>query len=372
MFPSLTPTIAPVPFRSFLSVFGSQASEFLHGILATSVQEPRRPAFSTVLNAQGRVLYDVFLHTQKDEKGKPGYIIEYDSRASEAPPLYDLLKRYVLRSKVKIRDVSQEYDAWAAWGSPEHSHWETQRKWHWEHSGAMEPIWPAESEWPWGLEDGIIRDRRAPGMGSRILVRKGDRPKESLSHDIQTSDAYTLLRILKGVPEGLVDIPPLHAFPMDSNLDIMGGLDFRKGCYVGQELTVRTYHTGVIRKRVLPVVIREHQMYVFKLLVRIMFVFSACHRSSPVAQSLPSGLDIRPITRKESQNKSPHPRGSSKLLTSLHGHGLVLFRLEHLKNGNLTEEEPQQFALQTDGSATWIVEPQWPQWWDWCRRSGVL
>ncbi|KAK0468284.1 Aminomethyltransferase folate-binding domain-containing protein [Desarmillaria tabescens] len=360
MFPSLTPTIAPVPFRSFLSVFGSQASEFLNGMLATSVHEPRRPAFSTVLNAQGRVLYDVFLHTQKDEKGKPGYIIEYDSRPSEAPPLYGLLKRYVLRSKVKIRDVSQEYDTWAAWGSPEHSHWETERNWHWENSGAMEPIWPAESEWPWGVEDGIIRDRRAPGMGSRILVRKGDPPKESLSHDIQTSDAYTLLRILKGVPEGPVDIPPLHAFPMDSNLDIMGGLDFRKGCYVGQELTVRTYHTGVIRKRILPVVIRDYQMYVFY-----------CW-SSPVAQSLPSGLDIRPIPREDSQNKSPRPRGTSKLLTSLHGHGLALFRLEHLKNAYLTEEEPQQFSLQTDDSATWIVEPQWPQWWDWCKRSGVL
>jgi len=74
---------------------------------------------------------------------------------------------------------------------------------------------------------------------------------------------------MHGVPEGIHDIPPMQSFPMDSNLDIMGAgqylsplssvglifisVDFRKGCYVGQELTVRTYHTGVIRKRILPV-----------------------------------------------------------------------------------------------------------------------
>lgn len=133
---------------------------------------------------------------------------------------------------------------------------------------------------------------------------------------------------------------------------------------------MRTYHTGVIRKRILPVVIRDHQMYV--LLVFFGFVFSACHRSSPMPSSLSSGLDIRPTPREDSQNKSPRPRGTSKLLTSLHGHGLALFRLEHLKNVYSTEEEPLQFSLQTDDSATWIVEPQWPQWWDWYRRSGVL
>lgn len=74
---------------------------------------------------------------------------------------------------------------------------------------------------------------------------------ESLDHNVV--DGYTLHRLLLGVPEGVLDIPPAQAFPMDSNLDMMGGLDFRKGCYIGQELTVRTYHTGVVRKRVYPV-----------------------------------------------------------------------------------------------------------------------
>jgi transferase CAF17, mitochondrial len=99
-------------------------------------------------------------------------LIEYDSRLSEAaPPLLPTLKRYVLRSKVKVRDVSSEYDVWAAWGSEEA---ETERKWHWARSGSVEPVWDG-MEWPWGVEDHVNRDRRAVGMGTRRLIRKGDR-----------------------------------------------------------------------------------------------------------------------------------------------------------------------------------------------------
>lgn len=85
-----------------------------------------------------------------------------------------MLKKYVLRSKVKLRDVSEEYDVWAAWGS-EDVESNIARKWSWARSGAVEPDWSAEAEWPWGKDDRRLNDRRAPGMGARILVRKGDR-----------------------------------------------------------------------------------------------------------------------------------------------------------------------------------------------------
>jgi folate-binding Fe-S cluster repair protein YgfZ len=83
-----------------------------------------------------------------------------------------MLKRYVLRSKVKLRDVSNEYDIWAVWGDSEA---ETERKWSWAGSGAVEPDWSGESEWPWGMDEREVRDRRAVGMGRRMLVRKGER-----------------------------------------------------------------------------------------------------------------------------------------------------------------------------------------------------
>src|SRR5690606_34793175 len=65
-------------------------------------------------------------------------------------------------------------------------------------------------------------------------------------------NAYTLRRYLHGVAEGQSELLHGQALPHESNLDLTGAVDFRKGCYVGQELTIRTEHRGVVRKRVLP------------------------------------------------------------------------------------------------------------------------
>ncbi|KAF9006445.1 hypothetical protein BDQ17DRAFT_1351761 [Cyathus striatus] len=275
---------------------------------------------------QGKVLYDVFLYTTKDSAGKPGYLLEYDGGPSEAPSLMSYLKRHVLRSKVRIRDLSEEYDAWAAWGSPADHSWETPRKWTRTGSGVVEPVWEANAEYPWGIEDHIIRDR----------------PSDASTHDIVPPDSYHLHRILHGVPEGSEEIIPLHAFPMESNLDMMGGLDFRKGCYVGQELTVRTYHRGMVRKRIFPVVLKPAD---------------SIHDSA----ILPS-RDIRPVAT-ENQGADPilRPRGTGKLLTNQQGVGLALLRFEHV-----TGQERGALELQLVDNETcrsWSVLPWRPEWW---------
>lgn len=125
------------------------------------------------------MLYDAFIYSYTSPEGKKGYLLEYDSRPSEAPPLFAMLKRYVLRSKVKLRDVTDEYDVWAAWGSNAEMSWETSRDWNSARSGVVEPVWNNEngSQWPWGREPGVLQDRRAIGMGHRLIVRKGDRRK---------------------------------------------------------------------------------------------------------------------------------------------------------------------------------------------------
>ncbi|KAJ7283717.1 Aminomethyltransferase folate-binding domain-containing protein [Mycena rebaudengoi] len=349
------PTIARVPHRSILSLSGSQASEFLNGILSTLVQDPPRPFYSAFLHAQGRVLYDVFLYTRTDPTGRQGYLIDYDSRPSEAVPLLNLIKRYILRSRVKVRDASEEYDVWAAWNSPGDEYREPERTWKWaESAGVAEPAWNSADEWPWGSKEEMIHDRRAPGMGRRLLVRKGDLPQEASSHELASSDAYTLHRILHGVPEGQTDIPPMQAFPMDSNMDFMGGVDFRKGCYVGQELTVRTYHTGVIRKRIMPVAIHPPDSPPVNVVV-----------PSPQLRSFPPGLDIRGASTQpaNTDKPQPRPRGTGKLLDSIHGVGLALLRLEQVE---AAEKGTLQFSLdvETDGdSSTWGVSHWRPEWW---------
>ena len=124
------------------------------------------------------MLHDIFLWAHTTPAGRQGYLIEYDGQPSEAPPLMPMLKRYVLRSKVKLRDVTEEYDVWAAWGSEKEKSWETERTWDFARSGVIEPVWDKDGEWPWGSTQGLLRDRRAVGMGHRLLVRKGDRRKQ--------------------------------------------------------------------------------------------------------------------------------------------------------------------------------------------------
>lgn len=125
------------------------------------------------------MLYDAFLHSYTSPEGRKGYLLEYDARASEAPPLLTMLKRYVLRSKVRLRDVSDEYAIWAAWGSDAEKSWERARDWTSSRSGAVEPAWNNNegSLWPWGTDPGVLQDRRAVGVGARLIVRKGDRRK---------------------------------------------------------------------------------------------------------------------------------------------------------------------------------------------------
>ncbi|KAH9007105.1 Aminomethyltransferase folate-binding domain-containing protein [Lactarius hatsudake] len=346
-----TPTIVRLQNRGLIFVSGSQAAEFLNGLISTAVTTQSLGSFySSFLHAQGRVLYDVFIHATRDAKSQPAYLIEYDATApADAPALLPMLKRHVLRSKVRLRDASDEYNVWAAWGHD--SKVGDSRRWMRAQSGAIEPEWDSS---PWGLEGEALVDRRAEGMGTRRLVRTGDRPQEAISHDEGVPDDYLLHRVLRGVPEGVVDIPPMQAFPMEANLDVMGALDFRKGCYVGQELTVRTYHTGVVRKRILPVLL---------------------HSPTPASHGLDnsqshsrftSGLSIRAsLTHAPGEGRVVRPRGTGKLLSTLRGVGLALLRLEHvegLEKGDLKFELVDEGAVASNDNTSFVT-PWWPDWW---------
>ncbi|TBU32063.1 Aminomethyltransferase folate-binding domain-containing protein [Dichomitus squalens] len=347
-----TPTVANIPHRAVISVTGSQAAEFLNGLTAASVPgHPQSHFYTAFLHAQGRVIHDIFIWAHTTPKGTPGYLIEYDGHPSEAPALLPMLKRHVLRSKVKLRDATEEYDIWQAWGSEREESWETERQWDFARSGVIEPRWDKGEEWPWGSSQGVLRDRRAVGMGHRLLVRKGDRPQETGGHDVVGPEVYLLHRILHGVPEGSIDIPPMQAFPMDSNMDVMGGLDFRKGCYVGQELTVRTYHTGQLRKRILPVVLHKPDTSLSSL--------------DSLPQDIPTVLpetDIRPqlLQTGEDGAPRPRPRGTGKMLSATQGVGLALLRLDQVE---AVEQGKAKLSLSSLAGHELAVTPYWPDWW---------
>ncbi|XDG01182.1 hypothetical protein ABKA04_000797 [Annulohypoxylon sp. FPYF3050] len=244
--------------RRLISVAGPDAPKFLHGIITQAVvAEPstsggRRfnspsssistanstagsPGFyAAFLNATGRVLHDVFVY--RDTLGLSGgagadgeaFVVEVD--AEQVDVLAKHIKRYKLRSKLACRVLDEgECAAWQVWDS-----------------ASSLPAAPR-------VKGGItLADTRAPGMGYRVL-RRGD-GTGNLELDVEKSDdtAYRIHRYLLGVAEGQAEIPREQALPLEANMDVAGGIDFRKGCYVGQELTIRTRHRGVVRKRILP------------------------------------------------------------------------------------------------------------------------
>ncbi|KAI1354531.1 Aminomethyltransferase folate-binding domain-containing protein [Xylaria sp. FL0043] len=245
--------------RRLISISGVDAPHFLQGLVTTSIEgnntanpngatprtEQKPWYYCGFLNALGRVLHDVFIYpVAPGSSGEPHYMIEVD--AAQLTTLLKHLKRFKLRSKISLRAVEEdEMSVWQIWNDGETVPLT-------QHGGDL------------ARQDGrsvIIPDWRAPDMGYRVLTTGADLDLQALDLPSELTPAvserteeaaYRVRRYLRGVAEGSAEIIPAQALPQESNMDVMGGIDFRKGCYVGQELTIRTRHRGVVRKRILP------------------------------------------------------------------------------------------------------------------------
>ena len=228
--------LAQLPSRRVLSVAGPDAAKFLQGIITNNVAssdgQPREEGFyAGFLNATGRVVHDTFIYpfygggaSDLPVEGD-GFLIEAD--AAQMTRLEKYIKRYKLRAKVNVKNLApEEVSVWQAWND-------------------SNELNPAANQ-----QNMVLRDPRAPNMGHRILQIGQGKPE--IDVDLSNEDAYTIRRYLQGVGEGQDELLRESALPLESNMEFMGGIDFHKGCYVGQELTIRTKHRGVVRKRILP------------------------------------------------------------------------------------------------------------------------
>ncbi|KAK3682697.1 putative transferase CAF17, mitochondrial [Podospora appendiculata] len=241
--------IAQLTSRRLISIAGPDVTKYLQGVITANLTPSSSPSpvspggsspgfYGAFLTAKGRVLYDVFIYPtpQADaKKGGDAYLIEVD--AAHADRLVSHIKRYKLRAKFDVRLLdAQELSVWHAWDDST----------------------PSTNPTAWdGLDSATLpvamRDTRTPTLGWRLVVAGAHAPQADNAQ--LPEDAYTLRRYLQGVPEGQDEMLHDAALPLESNLDVMDGVDFRKGCYVGQELTIRTKHRGVVRKRILPCVL---------------------------------------------------------------------------------------------------------------------
>ena len=106
-----------------------------------------------------------------------------------------------------------------------------------------------------------IADPRVKSLGFRVVVKSerssGSLKLAELNANLMSKlaqNSYNTLRYKLGVSEGSSELVPGKALPLECNVDYLHGVSFHKGCYIGQELTARTHHTGIIRKRIMPLV----------------------------------------------------------------------------------------------------------------------
>lgn len=193
-----------LPDRAFVRLAGADAEHFLHNLITTDLgtlgENELKPG--ALLTPQGKILFD-FLISRHGE----GFLI--DIRSDQLDAFIRRMTMYKLRAAVTI-EALPETGATVTWGEAG--------------DGVM--------DLRFGLAGTEVR-RQVGRIGEA-----GDRGR------------YDALRILHGVPESGADYALQDAFPHDVLFDKSGGVSFRKGCYVGQEVVSRMQHRSTARRRV--------------------------------------------------------------------------------------------------------------------------
>jgi folate-binding protein YgfZ len=216
-----------LPDRGVVKVGGEDARNFLNGLVTTDVTllQPGLGRFGGLLTPQGKIITD-FLITEAPAGHGGGFLI--DAPRALAPGLAVKLGFYKLRAKVTVENLSDSLGVLAAWdGEP-----------------VMKP-------------DLSFADPRHAALGWRILVPEELKQKvaDLIGADLADSDAYEAHRIACGAPRGGLDFIYGDAFPHETNMDRLHGVDFDKGCYVGQEVVSRMQHRGTARTRTVKIIL---------------------------------------------------------------------------------------------------------------------
>lgn len=247
--------------RSLLRVSGKESAAFLQGLITNDIQhleEGSASIYSLFLNIKGRVMYDTILYKGNEENI---FYIECDTQVIES--LEKHLKMYRVRRKIDITSLDKKMKVWSMFDPGEV--FENDEGVASENKNSLEgSIFPCGTASSTGSKfiDSIIicEDPRSSSFGLRILSESNIEKSEITKHldsDIsipKDSLSYREFRYKLGIGEGVNDLPPGKPLPLEINCDYLHGVSFHKGCYIGQELTARTYHTGVVRKRLLPLI----------------------------------------------------------------------------------------------------------------------
>ena len=224
--------------RGVLAITGEEAWSFLQGLVTNDVMRvgPGRAIWAALLTPQGRYLHDFII------AAAPDGCLWLDCEAERRQDLMRRLAIYKLRAKVRIADASGELSVVRLFGA-----------------GAPERLGlPAEAGAARAIGEGAaFVDPREPRLGARAILPRAEAAvlADRLGIAAGGRERYEALRLALGVPEGGHDLEPEKALPMESRFDLLNGIDWQKGCYIGQELTARMKYRALVKKRLLPVAI---------------------------------------------------------------------------------------------------------------------
>lgn len=212
--------MARIADRGVVSVTGTDSEKLLQGLVTNDLQGlvEGQARHAALLAPQGKILFDFFVVRHGD-----GYLL--DVARTKAADLVKRLGMYKLRANVTITDVSDSFKVYALWG--------TDSKKLAEGRGISFP------------------DPRHPGLGLRLLAspdQKFSSPDQAESEG-DSRLAYDALRIEFGIPEGGKDYEFGDAYPHEADFDLLNGVSFTKGCFIGQEVVARMQNKTLVRKR---------------------------------------------------------------------------------------------------------------------------
>lgn len=250
--------------RSLIRVSGSEVSDFLQGLITNDIHHLDHGVgsmYTMFLNTKGRVLYDSIIYRTSENNS---FLIECDKEVLGT--LQKHLKMYRVKRKIDITSLESEFNVYALFNPGKlirNDKLKTDSSQKLDGlivpcTSLKENVTETSSTCKIYHDLLIYRDPRIANLGSRILapvnsdVQKQISEIFSIDNKPQVQHSYRWFRYNLGVGEGINDLPPGNCFPLEANGDYLHGVSFHKGCYIGQELTARTHHTGVVRKRLMP------------------------------------------------------------------------------------------------------------------------
>ena len=216
---------ALLPDRGVVKVAGLDSRKFLNGLVTVDLGRVAadQPRFAALLTPQGKILAD-FIVVEADPADGGGFFL--DAPRALARTLTDQLNFYKLRASVMVEDLSETLGVIA--------------------------IWDGQGDTEYGL---CYPDPRLPALGTRCMLppHLAEKAAADLGSDLVDASIYEAHRITLGVPRGGIDFVYGDTFPHESDMDQLHGVDFDKGCFVGQEVVSRIEHRAIARARIVPV-----------------------------------------------------------------------------------------------------------------------